>query len=1376
MKSVYPQNLIKRVLRQLEPLDVLESLDYRPESLVRDRHKVRMLCPIHGGVEDRTLTVTLDKRHYECSHPGCPGNAGGDLIDLVARTRRLHYDSALRHLVDEFQLSVALPQNQAALNAALVEAENCLELARTDPEQRDEHLRVARERLDQVLDGDSANVQALQLTIRLLTESGNRDDIPQWVLLLADAEEKAGNPEGVEKALRRELDRHGDNLLVRRRLADWYRANARTDEALQEYLVLAEFAESQGDLGQAIQAYRRIQSLGDVGFDAGAMLAQLLLATENHKEAAAELLQQAYRCREAGNLDEAAAALETARELEPEDIGLAQRLLDLYATRPEHADWRDRALALIALLEHRHAFAPAIEALETLVRTQPADRHLLRQLAELLDRANEKVRAEHVRHRLAEACLAADDLSTARAILHQRLDVNPDDRTALDACVRLAERDGNPVEAADALRRLAQAHEKAGDFDAAADVLLRLMPLMPGDLEVPMAVARLRHARGRTPEAIELLVELLRGLAPGEDPEGTLRHAAQCLALLPDQPDLLLERGRLLDRLDRLADADADRLRACQLLLAAGRAAEAERHVAHLLDRHPPPPGAFETMADAMAAQGRQRPAAELLAEHAATLAGLGAVAHAADLLHKALALDPANLTILRRLADALRLLDAPADQRLEIAERLLDAYDRQGDPVAAIRQAHEILDIRPDHVGARRKLLQLYEKTGDTTNWSQSSRQLADLYRDAGDRVAERQLLEGVLARRPTDLDSHERLLPLLFDESEPEVCRRALDRYLHATGEAQLIERAAGFLEGLTQQHPDNAVLKQTLAEVFEKLSRTEEQIAQLLSLLALHEERHEFGAAARIYPGLLALQPDDIEYRNDFIRVLLRAGDRAGAARESVALATLLYRENKREAARRRYEEAVELDRTNADAYRGLARLAFAEGFRSEATAALCRLAETLADEGRLAEADAVLDEALSWAPEDTTLHRRKIALYRNPKAPQPRKALAALDTLARLHRAAGELDESLAVRREAIELFPADPAVRQACIDDLVAQGRHADAVDCLLELATSHRRHRHVAEALELCEQCLAIDPTHLGALSLRAELFEESGDPERALAEWRALAPRVQRIAAVAESSDTVVRVPLRLVPEYTFDRFVVGDQNRFAWATAMAVAKAPGKTPHNPLFLTSDVGLGKTHIAHAIAHHVRQTQPDALVLYASAEDFVSELVDAIQANAAADFRRRYRRADLLLLDDVHLLAGKTRAQEEFFQIFNTLIQERKQIVVTSDRPPQEMAHLEKRLVSRFGAGVIVDIQRPDYETRLAILRRQALPTGYAILPEGLLETIAEIAEGSVRELMAAYKQLMAMCDHGGRELTPETARQAVARVCSAGPLGTPTA
>ena len=231
------------------------------------------------------------------------------------------------------------------------------------------------------------------------------------------------------------------------------------------------------------------------------------------------------------------------------------------------------------------------------------------------------------------------------------------------------------------------------------------------------------------------------------------------------------------------------------------------------------------------------------------------------------------------------------------------------------------------------------------------------------------------------------------------------------------------------------------------------------------------------------------------------------------------------------------------------------------------------------------------------------------------------------------------------------------------------------------------------------------------------------------------------------------------LNPKYTFDSFVVGNSNNFAHAASLAVAESPGESSYNPLFLYGGVGLGKTHLMQAIAHFILEKDPTKKVLYVTSENFTNEIVDAIHKKTTQEFREKYRYNDVLLIDDIQFIIGKQSTQEEFFNTFNDMYQNKKQIVISSDRPPKDFENLEERIKSRFSWGLQADIQSPDYETRLAILRKKEETDGISIDNE-VIKYIAEVIDTNIRELEGALNKIRMMAKLENKKIDVDFAKE----------------
>ena len=269
-------------------------------------------------------------------------------------------------------------------------------------------------------------------------------------------------------------------------------------------------------------------------------------------------------------------------------------------------------------------------------------------------------------------------------------------------------------------------------------------------------------------------------------------------------------------------------------------------------------------------------------------------------------------------------------------------------------------------------------------------------------------------------------------------------------------------------------------------------------------------------------------------------------------------------------------------------------------------------------------------------------------------------------------------------------------------------------------------------------------------------LTESAGKPMKAMLVSKSQAEKMTVSPAEPDKDEN----DPHLNPKYTFENFVVGSGNRFAHAAALAVAESPAEA-YNPLFIYGGVGLGKTHLMQAIGHFIHQNDPEKKILYMTSESFTNELISAIQQKNTFEFREKIRKVDVLMVDDIQFIAGRESTQQEFFNTFNELHNENKQIILTSDKPPKDIPLLEERLKSRFQWGILADIGMPDYETRLAILRKK-VQTENIIIEDFILATIAQKIDSNIREIEGALNKIVAYANLTHSPITIEIAEKAI--------------
>lgn len=1380
MLSIYPNNQVQKVLEKLEAIDVLEYLDWHPETFQLGQGTVRAFCPVHKEEKFRTLVIDKSKKTCYCSRLSCPISEGGDLIQLYALSQKIAYDDALRILVAEYSIDVPLAEEPEEIYRRVVEAENRIQLARVEPEKRPTHLKEARLRLDSVLQDDPTNLRVLRAQVRYLREVEDTSELVPWLVKLSVAEDEAKNFEPGERLLKGALAKDETNRPLLWRLSEHYKTRKMKDQALEQLMRIADLSEMEGDYQGAIEAYRAVDGLASAEIDVTPMISQLLVLLDNNVEAAREMVRQADRARAENKLKEARQILMEALEQDPES---EEAVLSLIKTQGAMGISRKEfmsALRHVDKLMERGKWQSYIDLLETMDSIYPGDTNLVERLVVGYTELGNQPKAREMRFKALELYRAENDLDACKMMLEGMIAQDPGDKEALARAASLLIEMKDSEAAIAQLRLLVNLHEKDKEYDEAISVYRRMQEIAPDSARITLAFVALLIKLERKKVAVDVLAKSIDVLKAESNMTGLRQVVEQALQIVPEKPEFLLAYSQALEALGESVKASLQAVKACRNFIERGKFAEACQELENLLQRDPTNARAQQELANVLDKLNKPEAAAGHLQELAGLLFKQGDYLDCQNVLQELARRNQARIVDLERLINVSQILkntDENKRARLLLAQK----YAEENQFPEALREVNRLVELEPQNEDYLRYQIALYSQSGNSTDWGVSTWGLALRFQKQGNVEGEKEILRELLAQRERDFDAHERLIELEFAGGTiNETLKNLLDDYLKMIIEERQLDRCVSRLTEWKARETKTTVFQEARVKLYQLANETEGEIAQLRTLVTLMEDQNKLEDAVPRYEKLLELAPGDVEtYRRlaEIYRDLNKPQDGIDVLLRLAAYFTRNHRPGEAEDV---FEEIFEQDPENERAYMGLAEFYRQLGGRDKEALQNLREAALLhSRRGDFVGAEAILKSGLEILPDSTLIQRELVNLFLDVENRNLERALKELAQLAEFHNNHGERDSYYAARREAINLQPETEALRRVLIKAYQDDHRESLAIHELVDYGRFLKEKTLYKEAMVCCKEALEIDPQSLAARSLQAELLKAQGKTEEALAAWQELAPLLQALgtqalakkvsgnfsersardfsAANAGSQKQQQRPGLSLIADYDFDHLIVGENNRFAVATAKAIAKAPGETPHNPLFLYADVGLGKTHLLHAIANQVLRREDNPAIVYTNSEQFSSELIDSIQENSLQEFRDRYRSCELILIDDIHFLAGKESSQEEFFHLFNSLFQAKKQIVMTSDRPPKDIAHLEKRLKSRFGSGVIVEIKPPNYETRLAILHRLAKEFPHITMPEGFLNRIAENVSNNIRELKAAFNQLIAQHEIGGEPLNDQT-------------------
>lgn len=1351
MNTIYPEETIRQLAQQIDILPVLEAVNYRMDTVQEIGETIKCFCPIHKEAVFRTLIIDRRTRRYRCSYSLCGGNKGGDLIDLYAKANDIGYDEAVQQLVKMLEISVDLPPAQDFVQETLEVSGNYLALRSYDD---------ALEGYQKVLSVEPENLRALKGLIEI--HKGRNEEEKRLKILgrLAAASLKQNDFTQAAECCREILEKDPNNVDTRLQYIECLVGQEEPHRALEEYMRLADYFETRQEFDKALEIYRKIEGLDLDIIDVYPHIMQLMVASDRARDAVEESLRKAADHERQGEYERALECYRCALEIDESRADVREKIIDTSIVAGLNEARVERCLALVDDYIREEAYAGAARALEKLRQGAPDHLGTMAKHIEVLRREGRESAAVEAQLDLVEQLLERgrpEDAANQLRAFGSAVDLGLD---CLNRLANVQRRCGLDAQAAETYVAIGEHLKAEGQFEEAAEIFETVLALDPTEVAYREQQIDLYLQAGQNDRAREKYVVLLEILvAEGTwDKAGTVVNRA--LEIAPDDPQLLDAKAQILSAAGRTDEAQAHRLTLAKRHVEAQQWDAARRALQQVLLSEPNHIEAALLFADVGLAQGDTRGARDQLQRIAPHLLGQKQYDQAEAVLRKWNELAPNDPLVLVQLASVYGSLGKETEQ-LETYRKLTAAYVANEAYARAMECCKSILDRDAENIWALEQLIKICETTEKTRSIPELCLRLARIYEKLDDVDLAQQYYERALEVEPANAQARMDYVQFFIGLHRYDAASHQAQTAIGHLAEQNRVQDAIQMAEQLLEHTPDDTMLRRSLIDLCREAGLQREFITQCTQLINLHYRRNEFGEVVDLYRELLRNEPQNVTFRTHLIDALMRLKQRDEAIEQYFLLAEQYLNSDNVEDAENTLLDLLDQAPGNPKALEMVIEILIDSGRHEQAIQRIRELSEICVGVGNNEKAIEVLRRVLVFDPDNQEVRRRIAEISREDE--QVRASVEEHLSRAEASWRNGNVTAAIEEQREAVRRRPEDVELRHRLAEMHTQHGSTTAASEELIEVARIRLGQGQFDEAMKTVEDLLSQDPQNYAARRMRAEIFAKKGLEQEALDEFMSITPS-PRGSGVSDrpadmGTDAFAAGTLQVVAEFTFDTFVVGDRNRFAHATAMAVAKAPA-VHYNPLFLYSDVGLGKTHLISAIANFIAERQSDQRVLYTSAEEFTGQLVQAIQNNTVNAFRSRYKAADILLVDDIHFLAGKERAQEEFFHIFNALFQAKRQICVTSDRPPKDIAHLEKRLKSRFGSGVIVDIQAPDLETRAAILKRELARYEDFDMDDALITAIAEHIKSNVRELKGALNQVVVKHQMSGAEVNEGLVRE----------------
>jgi chromosomal replication initiator protein DnaA len=1217
------------------------------------------------------------------------------------------------------------------------------------------------------------NTTELEEFLALYEQWGKLDAFAERAVELARTYEAKGEGKKSLTLLRRALKITNGHPAVRSQLVEVYLAQGRTPEALRELIQLATAYGASGKKDKELEMLQRAASLAPADVQVRMSLVEALLA-RGDREAAA------------GQLEDLAAALMTAKRYE-EALEILTRVITEYPHRLSARRMRaevytqlgekERAQedlntfyleSLLRQADEYHQRGDLMREAATLreaLKTVPTDEALLRRTREVEFQAGEEDAACATTLELVRLLLQKQQRDAAVALLRETHERVPRDIHVLEQLVDLLIETGSRDEASELAATLADLYHQTGQSAKATEAFEKVLPIVSDRQAWEWRYAQFLEKIGQPQRAAERYLAAARLALEKGDLEKAKACFSEAMRINPKDSSVYEGMAEIAARTGQAEEQAHWLAQLADVHVAEQKLEAAVDVLRRAIAQQPQRVDLRERLVELLEKLGETQAAAAELHALADVLNNAGDQAGALRAEERAVHLLPNEPSVRRRFAETLVMLNE-IERGVDEFEQLSRLYADAGDYEHALAALQEAQSLAPARLSVRKIKAEIYERMGDHERAEQERKQFevakalqdAEAARSKGDFKAEKKALRKALEVAPKDESVLQRLIRCHHDLGESDAQVATILKLADIQYETAGAPKSRATLEEYLPQLAEDERILRRLFDLAREM-RDDEAVRhygkQLINLAQATTDAAK--RAVGIYDELLAYAPADCALYEEAADYCARTGQLHEGIERLLRGADLAAESGRLADAERLVLRALNDAPRSTECLGRLVQLYERMGRTEEFEARLLELAAAYEEAGDVAQAAATARRLTFVSPENVPARQLLVRVLL--AAGQNHAALEEQLTLAQVLRQMGALQQAVEAAREAVALSGGDERARRFLAECLLAAGDSEAAHAELEDLAKNFVEAQQWEQALAVLDEIIERVPQRMSSRILRAEVYAKLGQAERALEEYRQISAAVAAGSMVAAPAPSAPSIPtLQLVPEYDFEHFVVGANNNFAYATALAVARAPAQA-YNPLFIYSDVGLGKTHLVNAIANHILRENPNVRIIYTNSEDFTAEVVEAIQTNTINQFRAKYKSVDMLIVDDVQFLAGKERAQEEFFHIFNALFQAKKQIVITSDRPPKDIARLENRLLSRFGAGVIVDIAPPDFETRVAILNREIERAGLEIPPE-VVQLIAEYIDTNVRELKGALNQVEAMRTIQGKEINVANVRQ----------------